>query len=348
MSYFIGSFTNILQNGINTTNDTAQAWDQTWTNLFAGGNISGATIFGSMVQLGELFAVVAVIIAGLLTFKDMNNHKAPQFNIVIWPLIAMTMFAADGALLAQTVLGLRGIINQISDQVATSVVAGVQLDEALKNLGGQVMLQQTVEDAYRGCLSMTGAARADCLQEAADYGNELANSFGNVFGAAQWIGDIINSFRNASNAVQNGTGGALIGLFSPIWEPILYAILFALMKAYQNMLEAVMILIGLTAPLALGGSLIGFGTPAFIGWLSGFFSFGLAKIFFNLLIGLAASVATNAGLNDPAWFALFVGICAPIISFAMASGSGFVIWGAMTSMAASATTGATSMITKKA
>ena len=90
-----------------------------------------------------------------------------------------------------------------------------------------------------------------------------------------------------------------------------------------------------------------FGTPAIVGWLSGFFSFGLAKILFNLLIGLAAAVVTNLEVKDPAWFPVFVGVGAPLLSFAMAAGSGYVIWSAMTSMVASATVGATKLVARK-
>ncbi len=344
----LASLTNMLEAGLENSQSTAKSWDKVWDDIFDGGSFAGETLFGNMTQLGLLFALVGIVIAAVLIHNDLANQRGPKWTFLVWPLIAMILFADNGSVLGTTIIGLRNVVNQISDQIAASTLFGIRLDQAVKDVGGAIGFRTLIENNYRECVTMAGEARVACLESAAESAEIYADVFGNEFGPVGWIGDVVDTFREAGSAIMSGEGFSGLGLFSPIWQPIVFAIMFAFMEAYQNLLEAVMVLMGLIAPLAVGGSIIGFGTPALVGWLSGLMAMGLAKILFNLLIGLSAAVINLSGVKDPNWFPFFVGLGAPIISFTLGSGSGYVIWSSVTTMISNTAGGAASLISRKA
>lgn len=348
MTFYLASMMDMLQRGLDNSQSTAESWDTVWDNTFNGASFGGDTLFGSMVQLGLLFALGGIIVSAIIIYQDISNNRPVRWSFLIWPLIATILFSGDGTVLAGAILGLRNLFNQISDQIAASAIFGVKMDEALKDLGGSYQFRALIENAYRECATKSGEARVICLESAAQTAEAYADTFGNLYGPMGWIGDIVDTFREAGENLVSGNGISYFGLMSPIWQPIVFAIMFLFMEAYQNILEAVMVLVSLTAPLAVGGSIIGFGKPALTGWLSGFVALGLAKIFFNTLLGLSASVVTTAGINEPNWFPFFVGLAAPVISFAMGSGSGFVMWSSITGTLSTAASGGASVLGKVA
>jgi hypothetical protein len=91
--------------------------------------------------------------------------------------------------------------------------------------------------------------------------------------------------------------------------------------AFQWVVEVSLLLTALLAPLAVGGSLLPIGQKAIFAWLTGFFSVGIVKLSFNIIVGLIATVVLNAGDSDPMVFAFATSILAPILSLALAAGA---------------------------
>ncbi|MBR8831706.1 MAG: hypothetical protein N5P05_002702 [Chroococcopsis gigantea SAG 12.99] len=328
----LADMSNILVGGMQDARKVSQTWNHNWNVVFGGGSAGGQTLYAAITNLGLLFAVVALIISGVRVYSALNDSRPIDLVALLWAVLAISLFAGQGALLATCILQLRSVINQVSDGVLAGTLSGIKLDEALKQLQGGIAFKSALEGLYKPCLSMQGQEQIDCLKGAADQADILVNAFGAAFGPMSWLGDLVDRFKNAFSAVGSGNSFSLLGLFSPVWQPIVYSVLYWCMQAYQHLLEAVLLVVGLMAPLAVGGSLYFFGVNSIIAWLTGFFSVGMAKICFNILVGLAAVTATNSGVNDPGWFPLFVGIFAPVISFSLASGSGLVVWTAFTSI----------------
>ncbi|MDV3002838.1 MAG: hypothetical protein N5P05_004493 (plasmid) [Chroococcopsis gigantea SAG 12.99] len=338
------TLSDILKNGMQDARKVSDTWNNNWELVFGGGSVGGQTLYGAITNLGLLFAVVAIIISGIRVYSALNESRPIDVVAVFWAVLAISLFAGQGALLATCILQLRALINEVSDGVLNGTLAGIKLDEVLKEFQTSIVLKATVESMYKPCLSMQGQEQIDCLKSAADRADILADTFGAAFGPLNWISSIIDRFKDAGNAVQDGNPFSLLGMFSPVWQPIVYSILYWCMQAYQHLLEAVLLVVGLMAPLAVGGSLYFFGANSIIAWLTGFFSIGMAKICFNILVGLAAVTATNSGVDDPGWFPLFVGLFAPIISFSLASGSGLVVWTAFTSVVGGTVTAGVSAV----
>ena len=337
MSYlFAETFNQILVNGLEESIQVSQAWENNWALVFQGTSAGGETLFAAINDLGLLLAMMALIISGVGLYRALVNQQLVEWYLLFSAVIAVSLFAHGGALMGEVILALRAIINQISDQIIVSTLASVRIDEALQTAQDNLIVRQAIENAYRPCLAENGPRQVSCLENAATFAQQVRLDFSEPGGLSGWLQDLVARFQEAGLAVRQEQDYSLIGLFSPVWQPIVYSILFWMMQAYQHLLEAMMILTGLMAPLAVGMSLFIFGVPAIIGWLTGFFSLGMAKIAFNILIGLAAVVVTNAGVNDPAWFPIFVGLGAPFFSFALSTGGGLALWSSFTSLGSTA------------
>jgi len=92
--------------------------------------------------------------------------------------------------------------------------------------------------------------------------------------------------------------------------------------AFSNTIEVSMLLTAMIAPLAMGGSLFPKGQPAIFLWCGAMFSCALAKIMYNAIVCIVASVLVNAGGADSLWFASFLTDYAPQLTSALAAGGG--------------------------
>lgn len=326
--FIFASLNNVLETGIEDALEVSAAWDNNWELVFGGGSAGGTGLFGAINSLGLLFAVGALLVSAVGLWRAYSQQRSLDIGMFMWVILAIVLFANGGQLLAASILALRSIVNQVAEQVIASTLAGIRIDEVMQDLQGRQTVQEILENAYRACLPLSGQEQVDCLENAAS----AADGLSSLFGGSSWFSGLVDLFRDAGNALSAGDSFSLVGLISPIWKPILYSILYWSMQAFQHLLEAVMLLTGLMAPLAVGGSMFFFGVNSLVAWLTGFFTVGIAKVSFNVIVGLAAVTVTNSGVNDPGWFPLFVGLFAPLMSFAIASGSGYAVWNAFTSV----------------
>ena len=134
------------------------------------------------------------------------------------------------------------------------------------------------------------------------------------------------------NPLESGLrfGGSLVG---SSFQTVTRGILMALYIAFQWLIEASTLLTATLGPLAVGGSLLPVGSKPLFAWLTGFFSLAIAKLSFNILSGLVSLAVLNAGDAHPLIAPFFLGLLAPILSLALASGGGMAVFGALTSTA---------------
>ena len=92
-----------------------------------------------------------------------------------------------------------------------------------------------------------------------------------------------------------------------------------------------MLLTGLLGPLAVAASLIPKQPRALVSWAIAFFSIGILKLSYNLLIGFAAVYASKSQMQDvgSSGFLLMMSMGAPLISIAVAGGGGAAIFFAL-------------------
>ncbi len=322
------SLNNVLTAGADAATNVAISWNNTWQNVLGQSfNAGGTSLYGVLCWLGSLFAVGTLIFLVVELYRDLNEGKPNALSVLIWPLIVALLLANNGQLLAEITLGLRGILNQINTQVLAITISGVRLDELYQQANGNIALQGLISVSFGACRSLTGEAQAQCLNQAVNQAQTLLNSYQSNLGGGNWL-DGIQSFLNTIGGLITGNGAdiSLFGMLKPLWMPIVVSVLYWMQIAYQNLLEAGLLITALFGPIAVGGSLLPYGPKSIFAWLTGFFSIGFARICFNIIVGLAAVVATDSSGGDPYWFALFAGLFAPILAAGLATGSGFIVW----------------------
>ena len=103
--------------------------------------------------------------------------------------------------------------------------------------------------------------------------------------------------------------------------------LFGVGIAFQWLVEITLLLTALISPLAVAGSLLPLQQRPLFTWLLGFYSVGLCKLFYNIIVGLVAHILSN---NTPSGnpsggtiiIAISVGILSPILAVGLAAGGG--------------------------
>ena len=261
-----------------------------------------------------------------------GEYSRPISNL-IWPFIVVILLNNSGkeSILADLTLGVRNFLNTINQQVITSADADQNYQQALS----MSVAEEVAGSLLRPCQLLQGDRQSHCLVQAADKTNLLWQEYRNLYGNKFWIDRLdnkVNQIRSRFGSISETSFNTLLG--SNI-ETTIKSFLVSLQYAFQNLIEATMLLVAALGPVALGGSLLPVkGKPVFA-WLTAFLSLGIAKISFNILAILTATVILNGPGQDAnadpdlMWFMIFLGILAPIVSLALAMGGGIAVFNAI-------------------
>jgi nitrate reductase NapE component len=304
----------------------SNSWDTTWNSVLTSG------VWEATVYLGVLFAVGSLGYFVIdWTRRVREDDQARAFSEWIWPVLALALLAGNGVLAREGVLGLRNLIVDVNDRVlATSANGNATLAEAFRDILNRGAAQGTAGVILSSCQGLTGDNQQACIERAKSEIAKNAQTYNRP-----WTQSFLDTVNGAIEGVRDATGWVLnpIGqLQNTVNSLLVQAVLLAFGMGFQQLLEVSLLLTAVLAPLAIGGSVlpIGEGKPLFA-WLTGFFSIGLARICYSIIVGIEASVLSSAESTDPLYFAVFVGILSPILAFALAAGGGLAVWSGITS-----------------
>jgi hypothetical protein len=314
----------LLSDGLNLADNLISAWDDTWSRVL-GVSVTGFVLYGILCWIGTLLAVVTLLVLMFELFNDLNKGRMEAFTQLIWPLVVALLLAHNGRLLAQITLDIRGIINQINNMALGALVVGVSLDEIFRQALAYISLESTISNWLRPCESLFGEAQSQCLNQAISQSQGFVNSAGSVLGGASWLTDLTNSLGTIGNRIGDGNFQGVLQALTPGWLPVVASMLTYSQMAYQQTLEASLLLTALFGPIAVGASLLPNGTKAMVVWVTTLFSIGFARLAFNILVGLTSIIVTSSPGGNPFWFSLFSGLFAPVLSSLVAGGTGFGI-----------------------
>jgi hypothetical protein len=309
-----GDATDIVEQSAAASSAVSNAFDQMWTDVIQ----SGGGLYSAIANLGMFFAV------GTLTWWVVSFAKAlvqdnymKSADEVIWVIVVGALLANQGAILAQGTLGLRSIINQTNQTVLESTASSTRLQDAY----AQIMTETGQQDVAQGLVAQCSGITDPDLQQ---------GCLSNAQTQAQQISG--NAPSSGFQQFLDNVGGVFqTNLFTMAARGLLLA--FGI--AFQWVIEISMLLTGLLAPLAVGASLLPVGGRAIFAWLTGFFSIGIAKLSFNIICGLVATMVLNSGGDqDPMIFAFATSLLAPILALALAGGGGMAIFNSLSSAAA--------------
>ncbi|MDM9381758.1 hypothetical protein QUB80_13705 [Chlorogloeopsis sp. ULAP01] len=324
--------TDILDNGVTTAQSITESWDQQWIDLLQNNN--SENLYAALTNLGIFFAVGTLLFFMVQWLRDViHEDYSRPISALIWPFIVVLLLTntGNGSVLANLTLGVRNFLNTVNQQVVTTADANQNYQQAL-NMG---VAEEVAGSALRPCQSLTGEQQNQCLVKAREKTEILWQEYRNLYGDKTWI----NRLENKVNQIAYGTGSISENTFNSLLgstvQTSIKNFLVSLQYAFQNLIEATMLLIAALGPLAVGGSLLPIAGKPIFAWLTGFLSLAIAKISFNIIASLTATVIVNGpGENasadpDLMWFMIFMGILAPIVSLLLAGAGGFAVFNAV-------------------
>ncbi|WP_016875554.1 hypothetical protein ACF3DV_20190 [Chlorogloeopsis fritschii PCC 9212] len=324
--------TDILDNGVTTAQSITESWDQQWIDLLQ--NNSSKNLYAALTNLGIFFAVGTLLFFMVQWLRDViHEDYSRPISALIWPFIVVILLTntGNGSVLANLTLGVRNFLNTVNQQVVTTADANRNYQQAL-NMG---VAEEVAGSALRPCQSLTGEQQNQCFVRAREKIEVLWQEYRNLYGDRNWI----NRLENKVNQIAYGTGSVSENTFNALLgstvQTSIKNFLVSLQYAFQNLIEATMLLIAALGPLAVGGSLLPIAGKPIFAWLTGFLSLAIAKISFNIIAVLTATVIVNGpGENasadpDLMWFMIFMGILAPILSLLLAGAGGFAVFNAV-------------------
>jgi hypothetical protein len=258
---------------------------------------------------------------------------------LIWPFVVVMLLSntGNGSILASLTLGVRGFINTINQQVVNTADANQTYQQALN----MSLAEEVAGSLIRPCQSLTGEQQNQCLDKASDQMDLLWLEYRNLYGDKVWIQRLENQVLSLKYGTVNLSETTFNSLLGNTTQTSIKNFLISLQYAFQNLLEATMLLIAALGPLAVGASLLPVAGKPVFAWLTGFLAAGIAKISFNIIAAVTSAVVINGPGENPnanpdlMWFIIFLGLLAPILSLVVAGAGGFAVFTAINNTATS-------------
>lgn len=327
----------VFDNGATTARSIAESWDQQWVDLLQ--NDTTNNLYGALTGLGTFFAVGTLLFFMLQWLKDViNSEFSRPISALIWPFVVVILLtnSGNGTVLSTLTLGVRNYLNGVNQQVVTTADANQTYQQALN----MSVAEEIVGSLLRPCQSLTGEQQNQCFIKAKEKADTLLEEYKNLYGRDKtWIYRLENKVNNIADNRVSISENSFESLLGSTVQTSIKNFLISLQYAFQNLIEATMLLIAALGPLAVGASLLPVAGKPIFAWLTGFLSIGISKISFNIIAVLTAAVIVNGpGQNPDAdpdlmWFMIFLGILAPIVSLVVAAAGGFAVFNAISNTA---------------
>ncbi|MBF2050776.1 MAG: hypothetical protein IGS54_26005 [Elainella sp. C42_A2020_010] len=330
----------IIQDSTEKLEAVQEAWNERWTDIFDGANglYLGITEFAAVIVAGAFIFFAVIWIKNAI-----ERGILPALPEVLWVFVVMVLLFNNGALLGSTTLGIRNLINAQTRIVLDIQIGEVSMIEALNDVILSQQAKSEIQQEYAECEAKEGQAQIDCFVDAGESAREKLETEFRAKGwwtagvERQWarIGEITEQIQQeyennpsrslATNPVTDVLAAYLLQTGS---QALAEQLLKGWQWAFTNLLELSMLITGLLGPIAVAGSVIPMQSRPIWAWLIGFFSLGMAKFSYNVIVGLAATVVVAADAQDGGDFSflLLISILAPILALALASGAGMAVF----------------------
>jgi hypothetical protein len=331
----------IIQDSIQQLNAVQKAWEQRWTDIFGGTNglYLGINQFAAVIVVGAfLFFAVGWV------KQAIERGLFPAMPDVIWVLAIAALLYNNGAMLGSATLGMRNLINAQTRTVLTVQVGEVTMLEALNDVIVSQQAKATIHQQYAACAAKTGQAQVNCFLQAGEAAQQKLETEYRTKGfwtagvqrlwarVEQINRRIEQDYNTGKRSIAQGTNPLSDVLVDTLMQTGSQALATQFLKGWQwafaNLLELSMLLTGLMGPIATAGSIIPLQGRPLWAWLVGFFSLGMAKFSYNVIVGLAATVVVGANAQEQGdfGFLLLISVLAPVLALALAGGAGMAVF----------------------
>lgn len=308
--------TDLLNQSIQLSQDTAQAWEGLWQDVLNPSN----GLWLSLSRFGLTLAALSIIFVGLKIFYETTEGKTwfGEFkSSIIWAVIVAFLLSGNAPLLSNITLLTRDVANYEIRQVLDVQLTTITLRSALQEVALSSAAQDQIEALLAQCQSLT-VEYSDCVQEQQPAIDQIISQ------AESEIGGALTGLRQwAQNQLLNLASAPLAIQFN-----ILKVIFYALQWAFVNLIEASLLLTATLAPLAVGASLLPFGNKAIWAWYTAYLGLFLVQLCYNILVGVSAVIAVSTNVNyiNEINYLAFISIFAPLLAVALGSGGGTALF----------------------
>jgi hypothetical protein len=213
--------------------------------------------------------------------------------------------------------------------------------EALNDVVVSQQVKDLIQQEYADCEAKEGQAQVDCFIEAGKRTEKRLEreyrdtGFWSPGVQRLWarIKAITKEVEENYEGDPNREANPLVNIFlQTVIQTTNQALAQSFLKGWQwafsSLLELSMLLTGLMGPIAVAGSAMPLQGRPLWAWLIGFFSLGMAKFSYNIIIGLAATVVVSAEAQSQSdfGFLLLIGVLSPILALAIAGGAGMTVF----------------------
>ncbi len=335
----------ILNGGSDVAQSISSSWDSIWDSVLQGG------IYHALCNVGILIALICLmmfIVDFAKKWLELGSGGGDWIIAEIMiPVLVILLLTNQGALLGQVSKGMRDIINDVNNQVLTATAADIQFSKTLSGLADHDGAKNRLREMRSKCNTMTDNAELEqCLRENQLQAQQIAADYQSAHsGMSNWASDlqdyIQKAFSDPLTAIKTAAtlstpsgvfsavgNNAVVSIGNTALTGIVEVVLLAFMAAFQHTIEAVLLLTALIAPIPIGASLLPFGAKPMYAWIAGFWSVGMMKISFNIIVGLIGTVIATAGPNATGELVLaaILGIFSPLLAMGIAAGGGMALF----------------------
>jgi hypothetical protein len=301
--------------------------------------------------LGLFIGVVGVGFWCVKFYKTLEEGGIrPAMNDLILPLLLVILLSNGGEKLRDLTIYTRDMMSNINYNMNKVVDNEVSLQSAIRMISSADTVIAMVDNLYNECKKEVDISKFNtCVQKRQQDANSMIDVFGGKWPTGKmqegngakwqeykrkWIAFEKNYASNRFKVkdlvtAQSGTTDTLdissVSLYDDQSTDQLRRVILSLRGAFLYMVEVMMLVTGLIGPVFVALSIFPFGHKPFLSWGISFLSLGFCKICFTLISGLSAIAMVYSGPDnvDMLVAAIVLGLLAPVLSFSIASGSGF-------------------------
>ncbi len=301
------------------------AFDNIWESEFT----ADSPIFNGLSVLIILFGLGSFILSCMEEIKQVIGQGKPlSVEFLFWIVLVLVLSPLP------TQIALANSARFIVNQPNIQMLERTQFQQVFREAQARDSYATNIAPSIQQCETLVADQQIECLRPVVERARALNQSHQNAFGLPEWlqrwqqrIGQLGDTLTNPDLNISQRAGGALWTIFYPQWQAIIHVFLTGWMMAFQALLEIALLTTAFLFPLAIAGSFLPVPAKPIYMIVEGFFTIGLTKIAFNMMVGLSSSASVNMGIDAPnLWFPIFNAFIAPVTATALAGMGGILVW----------------------
>lgn len=342
----------VIQLSLQLSRETIESWQRIWDAAIDPTTVG---LWAGNVTFGASLAAISVIYLSIKYAGELGNTNSWSkiIEMFLWPITVFVFLAGNGRLLAGVVLIVRAIGYDWVSKILEIQLAGVTFEQAIDQVRLNNLSVQRIQQIYGECVNLAGEELNSCWQSKQAEAEEILRQVGasaDLSPARNFLDTVLNftvvgGIRDVGAFIEGGFAQVLQDKFMPLIQTILYA----LQWTFVNALETSLLLTAVSAPIALGLSILPLSGRPIFAWGSAMISLFGAQMGYNILVGIMAVVLVEttgnvAEVATDLGFLLFVSVFSPYIALSIARGGGITLYSGISRSSAQITTAATSAV----